>query len=101
MLHQQVQLGFRLDRRRHVVMIADRHPFTRTPVGEIADLAAVSGDFGFAEGWLGGKRRRFDALDRTRGLAIDDARRARGLEESELRGDPVFLDLDVAVEQQS
>ena len=41
MLHEKVKLGFGLNRRRHVVVIADRHPVRRTPVGKIADLAAI------------------------------------------------------------
>ena len=75
-LHEEVKFGLGLDRGGHVVMVADRHAVRRAPVGKVADLAAIDGDFRLGQLRLGRQGRGLDALHRPRGFAVDDAGRA-------------------------
>ena len=101
MLHEQVQFGFRLDRRRHVVMIGQRHTLIGAPFAKRRHLAGISPDLVFIQFRLGCQWPGAVALHRPRGFAVNDARRFGGNEEIHLRADAVLFHLDIAVEQQT
>src|SRR6266702_5081145 len=101
MLHEEVELRFGLDRRRHMMMIGEGHSLIGAPFAKGRHFAAIDLDVILGEPRLAGKRGLADALDRARGFAIDDARRTGGDEEIHLGADAILFALDVAVKQEA
>src|SRR5438445_2063131 len=88
--HQQVEFWLSLDGGRHVVMIRDRHALPGAPFRKGSHLAPVRPDFLLRKLRFGRKRRRAYALDRSRGLAVDDAGGLRSDEEIHLGADAIL-----------
>ena len=99
MLHKQIKLRLGFDHSGHVMMIGNRHPLGRAPIGKVRHLAPIGGHLGLADHWLLRQRHLALALHRPRCFPVDDARRACGFEKRHLLCNAIFFALDIPIKQ--
>ena len=99
MFHEQVKFSFSFNHRRHVMVIRQRHALVRRPFTKSRDIPRINLDLRFIKFRFGGQRLGAIALNTTRHLAIDDARRTDSLEQRHLRRNAGLVLFHVAFQQ--